>query len=200
MKNIILIGYMGCGKTTVGKNLARICGYTFLDTDEWIEEQQGRSISEIFATDGEEAFREMETQCIQTLIDGKLEGYVISTGGGMPVREVNRQLLKKLGKVIYLSVKPETVYERIKGDTKRPLLQCDDPLSKIKDMIAMRAPAYRDGADYIVRVDTLKQYTVALKIKKLVMKGYHKKSVYKSNAKKNYNKKGAVKTNETSCN
>lgn len=200
MKNIVLIGYMGCGKTTVGKNLARICNYTFLDTDEWIEEQQGRSISEVFATDGEEAFREMETQCIQTLIDQKLERYVISTGGGMPVREVNRKLLKKLGKVIYLSVRPETVYERIKGDTKRPLLQCEDPLSKIREMIAMRAPAYRDGADFIVRVDTLKQSTISLKIKKMVLRGYNRKSGYKSSENKNFNKKGMVKSNETTGN
>ncbi len=196
MKNIILIGYMGCGKTTVGKNLARICGYTFLDTDEWIEQQQGRSISEIFATDGEEAFRVMETQCIRTLIDEKLNGYVISTGGGMPVREINRKLLKKLGKVIYLSVKPETVYERIKGDTKRPLLQCEDPLAKIRDMIAMRAPAYRDGADYTVRVDTLKQHTVALKIKRLVIRPAHRGR----SDKRNCNKKGMVTKHETSGN
>ncbi len=196
MKNIILIGYMGCGKTTVGKNLARICHYTFLDTDEWIEQQQGRSISEIFATDGEEAFREMETQCIQTLIDSRLERHVISTGGGMPIREVNRQLLKRLGKVVYLSVRPETVYDRIKGDTKRPLLQCEDPLSKIRDMIAMRAPAYRDSADYTVRVDTLKQSTIALKIKRLVMRPVHKKWTNK----KNQEKKGKENRNETSGN
>ena len=203
MKNIILIGYMGCGKSTVGKNLARICGYTFLDTDEWIEEQQGRSISEIFATDGEEAFREMETACIRTLIQDKQEGYVISTGGGMPVREVNRKLLKQLGKVIYLSVRPETVYERIKGDTKRPLLQCEDPLSRMREMIAVRAPLYKDGADFTIRVDTLKQSTIAIKIKKLVMKPSHKKQAYRKRMQKRKderNKKGIGSKNETISN
>lgn len=191
MKNIVLVGYMGCGKTTVGKNLARICQYTFLDTDEWIEQQQGRSISEIFATDGEDAFREMETQCIQTLIDSGLERHVISTGGGMAVREINRSLLKQLGKVIYLKVQPETVYERVKGDTKRPLLQCEDPLAKIRDMIESRTPAYVDAADYTVCVDKLKQSEIATKIKKYVKKpaykmwGNRKKSTWKGKEKKN---------------
>lgn len=191
MKNIVLVGYMGCGKTTVGKNLARICRYTFLDTDEWIEEQQGRSISEIFATDGEEAFREMETQCIRTLIEGGLERHVISTGGGMPVREVNRGLLKKLGKVIYLRVQPETVYERVKGDTKRPLLQCEDPLAKIRQMIESRTPAYCESADYTVCVDDMKQSEIAMKIKRLVIKPPHKtwagrkNKIWRSKEKKN---------------
>ena len=122
--NIILIGYMGCGKTTVGKNLARITGYTFTDTDEMIEKEQGRTISEIFATDGEEAFRKMETKLLEQLIQEQSTQLVISTGGGMPLREKNRKLLAELGTVIYLQTKPQTVYERIKDDTKRPLLQC----------------------------------------------------------------------------
>ena len=100
--NIILIGYMGCGKTTVGKNLARITGYTFTDTDEMIEKEQVRTISEIFATDGEEAFRKMETKLLEQLIQEQIIQLVISTGGGMPLREKNRKLLAELGTVIYL--------------------------------------------------------------------------------------------------
>lgn len=165
MKNIILVGYMGCGKTTVGKNLARICNFTFLDTDELIEEQQGRSISEIFATDGEAAFRDMETEVLKSMIEQQKERLVISTGGGMAVREENRGLLKQLGVVFYLKAKPETVYERVKGDTKRPLLQCDDPLSRIREMQEQREPAYKDAAHHVIEVDEYRQQEIAEKIK-----------------------------------
>ena len=165
MKNYVLVGYMGCGKTTVGKNLARICNMKFLDTDELIEEKQGRKISDIFATDGEQAFRDMETMVLQEMLNQKKTGYVISTGGGMPVREENRELLKKLGMVFYLKAKPETVYERVKGDTKRPLLQCEDPLGRIRTMQEQREAAYKDAAHYVVEVDEYKQSEIAEQIK-----------------------------------
>lgn len=159
--NIILIGYMGCGKTTVGKNLARITGYTFTDTDEMIEKEQGRTISEIFATDGEEAFRKMETKLLEQLIQEQSTQLVISTGGGMPLREKNRKLLAELGTVIYLQTKPQTVYERIKDDTKRPLLQCEDPLARINEMLAVRGPIYESATDNIIPVDDLRQSEIA---------------------------------------
>lgn len=159
--NIILIGYMGCGKTTVGKNLARITGYTFTDTDEMIEKQQGRTIREIFATDGEEAFRKMETKLLEQLIQEQSTQLVISTGGGMPLREKNRKLLAELGTVIYLQTKPQTVYERIKDDTKRPLLQCEDPLARINEMLATRGPIYKSATNNIIPVDDLRQSEIA---------------------------------------
>ena len=160
---------MGCGKSTVGKNLARLCDYRFLDTDEYIVNKQGTSINEIFAAKGEEAFRDMETECIKELIEALDGGMVISTGGGMPVREQNRELLKQLGMVIYLRVKPETVYNRIKGDKSRPLLQCDDPLARIKEMIAGRNAFYEDEADEVIDVDDLKQYDISIMIKKMLI-------------------------------
>lgn len=165
MKNYILVGYMGCGKTTVGKNLARICNMTFLDTDEWIEQQQGRSIRDIFVTDGEAAFRDMETALLRKLLEQKRAGLVISTGGGMAVRKENRELLKQLGMVFYLKAKPETVYERVKTDTKRPLLQCNDPLSRIRSMQEEREPAYMDAASYVIEVDEYRQQQIAEMIK-----------------------------------
>lgn len=165
MKNYVLVGYMGCGKTTVGKNLARICNMKFLDTDELIEQKQGRKISEIFATDGENAFRDMETAILRELLTQKKTGLVISTGGGMPVREENRQLLKELGMVFYLKAKPETVYERVKGDTKRPLLQCEDPLSRIRTMQEQREPAYMESAHFVVEVDKYRQSEIAEQLK-----------------------------------
>lgn len=167
MKNIILVGYMGCGKTTVGKNLARICELAFLDTDELIEEQQGRCISEIFATDGELAFRDMETQVLREMLEQKKEGYVISTGGGMPVREENRTLLNQLGKVFYLKAKPETIYERVKGDTKRPLLQCENPLNRIQEMLGQRESAYEETSHHVIAVDEWKQQAIAENIREI---------------------------------
>lgn len=161
MNNIILIGYMGCGKTTIGKHLARIGRYNFVDTDEEIEIQQGRSISDIFATDGEEAFRDMETAYLEQLIAEKKEGMLLSTGGGMPLREQNRRLLQQLGTVVYLKTSPETVYNRIKGDTKRPLLQCENPLARIKEMLEKRVPIYSEAASYTIETDDLKQGEIA---------------------------------------
>ena len=161
MENIILTGYMGSGKTTVGKNIAKLMGYTFVDTDEMIVQQQNRSINEIFAVDGEAAFRDMETGLLRHLIANNSEQLVISTGGGMPVRKENRLLLSKLGKVVYLKASPKTVYNRIKGDTTRPLLQCENPLKRIEEMIDARGPLYEEGASVVVDVNELRQSEVA---------------------------------------
>ena len=161
MENIILIGYMGSGKTTVGKIAAERKNYTFVDTDEMIVEQQHRSISEIFAADGERAFRDMETALLGQLIAEKREHLVISTGGGMPLRTENQQLLARLGKVVYLKASPVTIYNRIKGDTTRPLLQCENPLERIEEMIVERSPLYEAGAMFIVEVDELSQSEAA---------------------------------------
>ena len=135
MENIILTGYMGCGKTTVGKHIAKRLGYTFVDTDEMIVEQQHRSINEIFADDGEAAFRVMETELLKQMIDAKRDHMVIASGGGMPIREENRRLLAVLGRVVYLKASPETIYGRVKEDTARPLLQCENPMKRIEEML-----------------------------------------------------------------
>ena len=164
MKNIILVGYMGCGKTTVGKSIAEATKYTFADTDEMIVAQQGRSISDIFAQDGEPAFRDMETALLVKMLTEKNDTCVISTGGGMPVQKENRNLLRQLGTVVYLRAKPETVYERIKGDTTRPLLQCENPMERIREMIKSRNPAYEEAAELVIDVDDLTQREVAEQI------------------------------------
>lgn len=164
MENIILTGYMGSGKTTVGRNIAKLKDYTFVDTDEMIVEQQQRSINEIFATDGEQAFRDMETALLRQLIDENREYMVVSTGGGMPLRAANRQLLSELGKVVYLKASPKTIYGRIKSDTTRPLLQCEEPMKRIEEMIAKREPLYEEGALLIVQVDELRQSEAASEI------------------------------------
>ena len=141
--NIILIGFMGCGKTSVGIKLSYRLKQTFLDTDKQIEKKQGRSIREIFASDGEAAFRQMETECIKELLAGTGNSkQIFSTGGGTPVKEENRELLKRLGTVVYLKVSPEVVYERLKGDTSRPLLQTDNPKGRIEELLGSRKEAY----------------------------------------------------------
>lgn len=149
--NIILTGFMGCGKTSVGIRLSYVAKRTFIDTDKWIEKRQGKSVSQIFEDDGEKAFRRMETDCIRELID-TAQRQIISTGGGLPVRKENRELLHRLGKVYYLKVTPETVYERLKGDTTRPLLQGDNPQEKIKMLLEEREPFYMEGADAVIEV------------------------------------------------
>lgn len=164
MENIILTGYMGSGKTTVGRSIAKLLEYTFVDTDGMIEEQQHRSISDIFSMDGEQIFRDLETALLKQLIAEKREHLVISTGGGMPMRTENRKLLSQFGKVVYLRARPETIYNRIRKDTTRPLLQCGNPMKRIEEMIAERGPLYEEGAGIIVDVDELGQSEAVVEI------------------------------------
>lgn len=152
MGNVILIGYMGCGKSTIGVKLSYKLQQPFLDTDKMIEAKEERTIAKIFDTDGEAAFRQLETECIRGLL-GEKKWYVIATGGGLPVMKKNRAILKDLGKVVYLRIRPETVYERLKNDRSRPLLRGENPMEKIKEMMQMRAPAYEAAADVIIDVD-----------------------------------------------
>lgn len=151
-KNIVLIGFMGSGKTTLGVKLSYRLRRPVEDTDKMIERRQGMSISEIFAGQGEEAFRRMETDLLREIAmqDGER---IYSVGGGTPVREENRELLKRCGTVFYLRARPDTIYERLRGDTARPLLQCGDPRSRIRELLEARGEAYESCADYIVDVD-----------------------------------------------
>lgn len=152
--NIILIGFMGSGKTTVGIRLSYRMRRSMEDTDKLVERRQKKSITDIFQEDGEECFRGMETELLKSL-DGKLKNHILSVGGGTPVRPENRELLKGLGTVIYLRVKPETVYRRLRNDTTRPLLQCDNPLERIEELMENRKEAYENCADIIIDVDDL---------------------------------------------
>lgn len=152
MRNVILIGFMGCGKTTVGLRLSYRLRRTVIDTDKEIEREEKRTISDIFATDGEPCFRDMETACLKRLLENT-DGQIISVGGGLPVREENRQLLRELGQVFYLRAKGETIYERLKGDITRPLLQGDDPMTKIETLLKERDSYYRAAADVVITVD-----------------------------------------------
>ena len=164
-RNIVLIGFMGSGKSTVGIRLSYYMRRTVMDTDKLIEKKQGRKISDIFACEGEEYFRQLETQMLKELKD-KLQYHIISVGGGTPVREENRALLKQLGTVVYLRVRPETVYERLKNDTTRPLLQCENPLERIEQLLAQRSAAYESCADVILDVDHMSMEEILKTIEK----------------------------------
>lgn len=143
---------MGCGKSTIGKRLAKRLHCDFVDTDALIEEKQQITISNIFATQGEEAFRNMETEALKELLTADTRR-VISVGGGLPLREENRELLKELGEVIYLQAQPDTIYERLKDDTTRPLLQTENPRARIEEMLLQREERYLAAAGNIIVVD-----------------------------------------------
>ena len=165
--NIILIGFMGCGKSTIGKRVASNLGYEFMDTDLIIEKQQGRSISDIFETEGEMFFRTLETKTIEGIRETS-DKKVISVGGGLPLKEENQRILKDLGLVIYLKAEPDTIYERVKNDKNRPLLQTKNPKETIVNMLHNREDKYRMAARQIVQVDGKKIEDVAEEIENIV--------------------------------
>lgn len=149
MKHVILMGFMGCGKSSVGVRLSYKLQKAFLDTDNLIEKMEGMPISNIFDTYGEAYFREKETEVLATLKQEKADR-IISLGGGTPLREENRSILKELGTVVYLKVSADTVYERLKGDTTRPLLQGENPKQKIEQLLEQRSGIYESVADVII--------------------------------------------------
>lgn len=118
----------------------------FLDTDELVEKTEGRAITEIFQQDGEEYFRELETEVLKTLQD--YDNFVLSTGGGMVLREENVSLLKDMGPIVLLWAEPEVIYERTKSGAHRPLLQVPEPLEEIKKRLEQRTPFYKQAADH----------------------------------------------------
>jgi shikimate kinase len=122
-KRIVLIGPPGAGKTTCGQFLAAKLGWLFVDTDSIIEEQQGCAVSHFFASHGEAAFRDLESKTLATLLNESSSGIVIGTGGGIVLRESNRQMLNNLDFLCYLKAELKTLVERLAGDTTRPLLQ-----------------------------------------------------------------------------
>ncbi len=152
MKNIILIGFTGAGKTTIGEALAGHRNLRLIDTDQLIEETAGMTISDIFALKGEAEFRKTETAVLERLIETE-DGAGLSVGGGLPLREENRRLLKKLGLVVYLEVSPETVVKRLEGDTTRPLLQGGNVREKVEKLLSERGPVYCEASDITINVD-----------------------------------------------
>lgn len=137
--NLYLIGMMGSGKTTIGQILAKQLDYRFIDTDELISKVANQSIAEIFATEGEEAFRDIESQVLSQLC--AYQKFVISTGGGIILKKMNWSYLRH-GIIIWLNVPVEELYNRLKEDTTRPLLQHPEPLKQLQTLLEQRTPLY----------------------------------------------------------
>jgi shikimate kinase len=153
--NLVLIGFMGSGKSSVGRQTAKALGFQFFDTDQAIVERAGRQISEIFETDGEAAFRALETDVIASL--GDLHGCVISTGGGAVLAERNRMLLRELGFVVCLTASDEVLFERVSRNAKRPLLQTENPRATLSKLIGERKALYSETAHWILDTTAIPQ-------------------------------------------
>jgi shikimate kinase len=146
--NIYLVGLMGAGKTTVGRQLARRLGRRFVDVDHEIVERTGVSIPTIFEIEGEEGFRRREAQAIAELTSAT--DVVLATGGGVVLNPENRNRLHDTGWVVYLNVPPALLYERTRHDRNRPLLRVPDPKAKLEELHAIRDPLYREIAHLVV--------------------------------------------------
>ncbi|MDF1588622.1 MAG: shikimate kinase AroK [Gammaproteobacteria bacterium] len=168
--NIFLVGPMGAGKSTVGKQLAKSLGRDFYDSDKELEKRTGVSISWIFEMEGEQGFRIREQKIIDELTG--LKDIVLATGGGVVLAEENRRILRSRGHVVYLSASVEQLLKRTAKDKSRPLLQTDNPRQRIKEIISQRDPLYRDVADIELRTgDQSIQHVVSGLIKQLEQLG-----------------------------
>ncbi len=151
MSNIILVGPMGAGKSTIGRLLAKELRLPFRDSDKEIEQRTGASIPLIFDVEGEQGFREREHVAIKELC--QMDGVVLATGGGAVLRVDNRQVLCAGGRVIYLCTSVEQQLDRTSRDRNRPLLQTPNPREILTNIMAVRDPLYREIADIVVQTD-----------------------------------------------
>jgi len=145
---VYLVGLPGSGKSTVGRHLAKRLGVPFLDSDHVIEERLGCSIREFFELEGEDRFRDLESEVLEELT--RRPGVVLSTGGGSVLRQANREWLHQRGQVVYLRSHPEEIFRRLRHDRVRPLLQVADPLQRLRDLFAVRDPLYRETAHFVI--------------------------------------------------
>lgn len=155
LKNLVLIGFMGSGKSSIGRELGNVLGYPIIDTDTLIVEQAGKPINDIFADEGEEAFRDLESSVLRDLCGQSPLKHIISTGGGIITREENRVLLRDLGYVVWLRVSPEEILRRTSRNSDRPLLNNDNPAETIARLLEERIPLYRETAHLTIETDSL---------------------------------------------
>jgi len=147
-QNIFLIGLMGAGKTTIGRQIANELSLEFFDSDHEIENRTGVTVTHIFDIEGEAGFRKRETAMLDELTQKK--GIVLATGGGAILKPENRQFLMSRGTTIYLYANIDTLLERTAKDRNRPLLQTEDPKAKLEELLEIRDPLYRETADIII--------------------------------------------------
>ena len=150
LPNLILIGFMGCGKSSVGRRLSGMTGHRFVDTDELVVQSESRTIPEIFSQSGEDYFRDVEQRSLEELVG--VCGIILSTGGGLVLRPANRETLKKIGIVAWLDASPDVLFERATRSAKRPLLQTVDPRKTFDNLLSVRRELYNAAADF--RIDS----------------------------------------------
>lgn len=161
-RNIFLVGPMGAGKSTIGRQLAQMLGMEFFDSDSVIEERAGADIDWIFDVEGEAGFRKREERIINELTQG--QGVVLSTGGGSVLSKDNRNMLSARGIVIYLETTIDKQFERTQRDKKRPLLQTEDPRKTLEELAKIRNPLYEEIADITLQTDDQTAKVVATNI------------------------------------
>jgi shikimate kinase len=148
VQGVALVGLPGSGKSTVGRQLARRLQLPFIDSDPVIERRLGCSIRAYFEREGEESFRDVEEAVLDELT--QTHAGVLSTGGGAVLRAANRERLRTRSHVVYLHSAPEEVFRRLRRDVNRPLLQVDDPLSRLRELYAVRDPLYREASHFVI--------------------------------------------------
>jgi len=166
MKNIILIGFMGSGKTSVGKVLSQLLKRGFIDMDEEIEKREGRKIKEIFEQNGEEYFRNLETNLLKEL--SKENDKVISTGGGIIVKKENIELLKNTGTVVFLHTEQEQLIKNLRNSQNRPLIDVENFEDKVAELLEQREAIYLNTADMIIQTSNKSIENIAEEIKSLL--------------------------------
>ncbi|MBV9105870.1 MAG: shikimate kinase [Verrucomicrobia bacterium] len=159
VRNLVLVGFMGSGKSSVGREIARRWGFRFVDTDATIRQQYRKSIPDIFAAFGEAAFRDEENKVLQDL-QNSLHA-VIATGGGIVLQPRNRHLLRALGLVIWLTASEEVIWDRVSRNQNRPLLQTGNPRDTVSNLMSKRSPLYGSVADITVETSGLTHRQVA---------------------------------------
>ena len=162
-QHIYLIGFMGTGKSTILNCLHEICGFEKIEMDEQIVREQGMSISDIFAQNGEEYFRNLETELVKRI--SSMDMVVVSCGGGTVMRQCNVDEMKKNGTIVLLTAEPETIYQRVKNSHNRPLLEKNMNPEYIAELMEARRPKYEAAADVVVKTDNRTAREICLEIK-----------------------------------
>ncbi len=164
-KNICLVGFMGAGKSRIGQRLAQLTGYSIVSTDSMIIEKEGREIADIFKNRGESYFRQIEKTIVAKT--SRMQGVIIDCGGGVVLDPINIANLKANGIVFYLSATPETIYNRVKSESHRPLLNVSNPMDAIRDLLDKRQSFY-EQANIIIHTDDRTVEDICLEITNII--------------------------------